>query len=242
MAELRPTAPILEGDLKEPKTFYHNAAYKTNRVAINLEKMKVSFEEDERARREARRPGRSRAQRVRASRCCCSVAVLLRCRFGPAQTPPSPSTHRSQMLKERLADCVRQEGVNYIEKCEQVSAGASAFDGYRVVRCLPPTAGALNESKHPSDRGAAETGQRAAAGSNPRPAASPPAVSTPPTHPLNTPPPSPQPQKKLTKRYEAIVRVCQWQAGDKQRPRNTAGILDKEKEIKAQLRAEGAAA
>jgi hypothetical protein len=40
-ADPRPSAPILEGDLREPKTFYHNAAYKTNRVAINLEKMKV---------------------------------------------------------------------------------------------------------------------------------------------------------------------------------------------------------
>lgn len=41
MAASRPTEPILEGDLKDPKTFYHNAAYKTSRVAINLEKMKV---------------------------------------------------------------------------------------------------------------------------------------------------------------------------------------------------------
>lgn len=41
MADIRPTEPILDGDLKEPKTFYHNAAYKTSRVAINLEKMKV---------------------------------------------------------------------------------------------------------------------------------------------------------------------------------------------------------
>lgn len=38
----RPTAPILEGDLREPKTFYHNAAYKTSRMAINLEKKKAS--------------------------------------------------------------------------------------------------------------------------------------------------------------------------------------------------------
>jgi hypothetical protein len=37
----RPEAPIFDGDLREPKTFYHNAAYKTSRVAINLEKMKV---------------------------------------------------------------------------------------------------------------------------------------------------------------------------------------------------------
>lgn len=39
----RPTEPILDGDLRDPKIFYHNAAYKTNRVAINLEKMKASF-------------------------------------------------------------------------------------------------------------------------------------------------------------------------------------------------------
>lgn len=41
MGDLRPMEPILEGDLREPKTFYHNAAYRTGRVAINLEKMKV---------------------------------------------------------------------------------------------------------------------------------------------------------------------------------------------------------
>ncbi|KIZ03379.1 hypothetical protein MNEG_4583 [Monoraphidium neglectum] len=109
MGDTRPTAPILDGDLKDPKIFYHNAAYKTNRVAINLEKMKV--------------------------------------------------------LKERLGDCVREEGVNYIDKCEQ-----------------------------------------------------------------------------LTRRYEAIVRVCQWQSGKNQRARNVGGILDREKDIKAELRAEGALA
>jgi hypothetical protein len=43
MGDTRPTAPILDGDLKDPKIFYHNAAYKTNRVAINLEKMKVCW-------------------------------------------------------------------------------------------------------------------------------------------------------------------------------------------------------
>jgi hypothetical protein len=56
-------------------------------------------------------------------------------------------------------------------------------------------------------------------------------------------PPSPSSAAaQLTKRYEAIVRVCQWQSGDKQRARNVGGILDKEKEIKAQLQAEGAPA
>lgn len=38
----RPTAPILDvDDSKDLKVFYHNVAYKTNRVVINLEKMKV---------------------------------------------------------------------------------------------------------------------------------------------------------------------------------------------------------
>ncbi len=39
----RPLAPILDVDEKQDiKAFYHNAAFKTSRVAINLEKMKVS--------------------------------------------------------------------------------------------------------------------------------------------------------------------------------------------------------
>eukprot|EP00775_Hariotina_reticulata_P007394 gene7394-7603_t len=38
----RPSAPILDVDeSKDLKVFYHNVAYKTNRVVINLEKMKV---------------------------------------------------------------------------------------------------------------------------------------------------------------------------------------------------------
>lgn len=38
----RPTAPILDVDEKQDiKVFYHNVAYKTNRVVINVEKMKV---------------------------------------------------------------------------------------------------------------------------------------------------------------------------------------------------------
>jgi hypothetical protein len=48
--------------------------------------------------------------------------------------------------------------------------------------------------------------------------------------------------KQLTKRYEAIVRVCQWQAGESQRARNVGGILDAEKAIKAALAEEGKAA
>lgn len=121
-ADLRPTAPIVEGDLREPKTFYHNAAYKTSRVAINLEKMKVG--------REGKPPGEWPARRSRKR---------VRERRGPPlhRAPPDPRacawlpaaglTCRPppvQILKERLADCVRREGVNYIDKCEQVRVPA----------------------------------------------------------------------------------------------------------------------
>eukprot|EP00879_Flechtneria_rotunda_P002008 GHRR01002185.1.p1 GENE.GHRR01002185.1~~GHRR01002185.1.p1 ORF type:complete len:115 (+),score=19.32 GHRR01002185.1:208-552(+) len=100
----RPSAPRFDVDeSKDLKAFYHNVAYKTNRVVINLEKMKI--------------------------------------------------------LKDRLGECVRQEGVNYIDKCEQ-----------------------------------------------------------------------------LTKRYEAAVRVCQWNSGTRGgRPRNIGNIIEKEREIQAQL-------
>lgn len=38
----RPLAPILDVDeSKDVQVFYHNVAYKANRVAINVEKMKV---------------------------------------------------------------------------------------------------------------------------------------------------------------------------------------------------------
>jgi hypothetical protein len=38
----RPTAPIFDvDDTKDLKVHWHNVAYKTNRVVINLEKMKV---------------------------------------------------------------------------------------------------------------------------------------------------------------------------------------------------------
>lgn len=61
-----PMTPIFGVDeSQDVKTFYHNVAYKANRMAINVEKMKI--------------------------------------------------------LKERLGDCVRTEGVNYIEKCEQLA-------------------------------------------------------------------------------------------------------------------------
>lgn len=208
----RPTAPILEGDLREPKTFYHNAAYKTSRVAINLEKMKVSFVQLARcsdslllrlhlsafasllcvcnwgsesslspaegccqrasgafcggeARDAARRAAAAHA--AAQPRCCRCFLPPHRCRL-----PPTPcfstqhkQNHRKQILEARLAECVSREGVNYVDKCEQ-----------------------------------------------------------------------------LTKRFEAAVRVVQWQAGDKQRARNVGGILDEEKEIRRQLAAEGATA
>lgn len=47
---------------------------------------------------------------------------------------------------------------------------------------------------------------------------------------------------QLTKRYEAAVRVCQWNSGTHSRPRNIGNILEKEKEIQAQLKGEGALA
>jgi len=48
---------------------------------------------------------------------------------------------------------------------------------------------------------------------------------------------------QLTKRYEAAVRVCQWNSGTRgSRPRNIGNILEKEKDIQAQIRDEGALA
>jgi hypothetical protein len=107
----RPEAPILEGDLREPKTFYHNAAYKTSRVAINLEKMKVGparapAREDgtrgppggggrqraaaaapQRAAAAARSGGRARAARRCRGRCRCSA---------PRSPPPIPAPPRQR--------------------------------------------------------------------------------------------------------------------------------------------------
>ncbi|KAF8057776.1 hypothetical protein HT031_005960 [Scenedesmus sp. PABB004] len=104
----RPSAPILDVDERSDlKVFYHNVAYKTNRVAINVEKMKI--------------------------------------------------------LKDRLGECVRSEGVNFVDKCEQ-----------------------------------------------------------------------------LTKRYEAAVRVCQWNSGTHAKPRNVGNIIEKERELAAALQREGA--
>jgi hypothetical protein len=34
--------------------------------------------------------------------------------------------------------------------------------------------------------------------------------------------------EQLTRRYEAAVRVCQWNSGPSQRPRNTGDIMSKE--------------
>lgn len=50
------------------------------------------------------------------------------------------------------------------------------------------------------------------------------------------------PVLQLTKRYEAAVRVCQWNSGTHARPRDIGNILEKEKEIQAQLHAGGAVA
>lgn len=48
---------------------------------------------------------------------------------------------------------------------------------------------------------------------------------------------------QLTKRYEAAVRVCQWNSGTRgSKPRNIGNILEKEKQIQAELGAEGALA
>lgn len=57
------------------------------------------------------------------------------------------------------------------------------------------------------------------------------------SHARDPPPPRPQ----LTKRYEAIVRVCQTQAGDRQRARNVGDILEKERAM-AQAAGAGATA
>lgn len=97
----RPSEPMLGVDeSKDINAFYHNTAYRTSRVAINIEKMKL--------------------------------------------------------LKQRLAECVRREGHAYLDRCEQ-----------------------------------------------------------------------------LTRRYEASVRVCQWNAGPNQRPRNTGDIMTKEAAMRA---------
>ena len=60
------------------------------------------------------------------------------------------------------------------------------------------------------------------------------------SHTLNNPPKTHHKKTQLTKRYEAAVRVCQWNSGPHQRARNVGNILEKEKAIKEQLRAEGA--
>lgn len=40
--------------------------------------------------------------------------------------------------------------------------------------------------------------------------------------------------EQLTRRYEAAVRVCQWNAGPNQRLRNTGDIMSKEAAMRAQ--------
>lgn len=44
---------------------------------------------------------------------------------------------------------------------------------------------------------------------------------------------------QLVKRYEAAVRVCNWNQGPYQRVRNVGNIVEKEREIKAQVESEG---
>jgi hypothetical protein len=39
--------------------------------------------------------------------------------------------------------------------------------------------------------------------------------------------------EQLTRRYEASVRVCQWNAGPNQRPRNTGDIMTKDTAVAA---------
>jgi hypothetical protein len=79
MGDTRPTEPILDGDLKDPKVFYHNAAYKTNRVAINLEKMK--------ARRSRREGGRGHCAHAHA-RCALRCSVFARRAGTSGRAPP----------------------------------------------------------------------------------------------------------------------------------------------------------
>lgn len=83
--------PIFDVDeRKDVKVFYHNVAYKANRMAINVEKMKVC---------------------ELFSRCFRTCEARISALLVAAVV---------QILKERLGDCVRNEGVNYIDKCEQV--------------------------------------------------------------------------------------------------------------------------
>lgn len=119
----RPEAPILDVDeSKDIKAFYHNVAYKTGRVHINIEKMKV---------RSTACGGRS---------------------LGPQLSADCPGV---QILKERLQECVRKEGVNYIDRCDQVSCCRQPASR-RARRCKPLTAG-----MPPAAAGQAVPGHRA---------------------------------------------------------------------------------
>jgi hypothetical protein len=97
---------------QDVKTFYHNVAYKANRMAINVEKMKVTVHPS----------GLMRAAIQFAGHLTLLLLLL-------------------QILKERLGDCVRTEGVNYIEKCEQVlinvAQQASVSHCIRQPTCSP---------------------------------------------------------------------------------------------------------
>lgn len=47
--------------------------------------------------------------------------------------------------------------------------------------------------------------------------------------------------EQLTRRYEAAVRVCQWNAGPNQRPRNTGDIMTKDAAVREAQQAAAAA-
>lgn len=91
-ADQASAAPIFDVDeRKDVKVFYHNVAYKANRMAVNVEKMKVQ---------------------------CASYARV--CGHQQLFGLNTTLLLLLQILKEKLGDCVRIEGVNYLTKCEQV--------------------------------------------------------------------------------------------------------------------------
>lgn len=109
----------------------------------------------------------------------------------------------TQILKDRLGECVRSEGVNYIEKCEQVrgqQGGRSSRQITVLARASPPV---------PAHTSAAAAGCS-----------------------LHT---------QLARRYEAAVRVCQWNSGPRAaKARNVGNVLEREHELRQQLAKEGA--
>ena len=116
---------------------------------------------------------------------------------------------------------MRTTGVNYIDQCEQVRCRArarcccggccSVCVCFVSVHGAPPVHAPSSFARTSTSHG---------------------------TYPHHAP--HSRTHTQLTKRYEAAVRVCQWNAGPHQRARNVGNILEKEKTIKEQLRAEGA--